>query len=574
MTLHELESPEALHSFQQSNANTLICFSATWCGPCRMAKPTLMDLAQSYSRDPNLQLAVGIIYEHVLGDAIHEQFHIHAFPTYVLFTHNGSREAGRIEGVNFDGVRKLVESAGCKRNLGVGHSLAPTGGGGTVVSLNPEETRARRVAMLAKAQNVMQEDTTASMMMITPPPPPPPPAVCMEVVEQQTPIQVDMEMLSPSDGNNNPTAQFVDPTTGLNSQDLIALTESMGFSLIRAQKGLLYGGGGVDEAVEWIMIHQEDDDIDIPVALVKYTCQEQKNQIPSTTMVAQSYKCNECGKILSNMANLELHANKTGHGDFEESTEAVKPLSAEEKAAKVLEIKALLKTRREERENLEKDDEVEREKQRRSMGKEISKTREQMDMDARKRDAYMRKKEKEDFKAERERIRRELEQDKLERAAHKGKLQSRLGIEGYKPDGIQYNVPSASLGSSAEHDLPGPEAPKKQTQKQSVARIDEYIAKVASYKAGGDGGNCLKTLLAYIKNIVDSPLEEKFRSINMENKVYKAKVKPFIGAKSLLLALGFNPNPNGDVLLLNEPDLDLLLGTRNKLEAALASYGF
>jgi hypothetical protein len=68
------------------------------------------------------------------------------------------------------------------------------------------------------------------------------------------------------------------------------------------------------------------------------------------------------------MANLELHANKTGHSDFEESTEIKKPLTEEEKKAKVAEIKGLLKAKRMERENKEKEENVQREKQRRFMG--------------------------------------------------------------------------------------------------------------------------------------------------------------------------------------------------------------
>lgn len=48
----------------------------------------------------------------------------------------------------------------------------------------------------------------------------------------------------------------------------------------------------------------------------------------------ESYKCIECGMVLDNMANLELHANKTGHSDFEESTQAVKQLTAEEETPK------------------------------------------------------------------------------------------------------------------------------------------------------------------------------------------------------------------------------------------------
>jgi hypothetical protein len=83
------------------------------------------------------------------------------------------------------------------------------------------------------------------------------------------------------------------------------------------------------------MQHQDDDDVDDP---------HQKDLCK-----AQYYKCNDCDKVLSNMANLELHANKTGHSNFEESTEAVKPLTEEgkplteeEKTARVLVIKHLL----------------------------------------------------------------------------------------------------------------------------------------------------------------------------------------------------------------------------------------
>ena len=79
-----------------------------------------------------------------------------------------------------------------------------------------------------------------------------------------------------------------------------------------------------------------------------------RNPYRDSLCSSHSYKCNECGKILSNMANLELHANKSGHSDFSESTEEVKPMTDEEKAAKVLEIKALLKAKRAEREEAEK----------------------------------------------------------------------------------------------------------------------------------------------------------------------------------------------------------------------------
>ncbi len=154
----------------------------------------------------------------------------------------------------------------------------------------------------------------------------------------------------------------------LKQVDFAMLTDSMGFTLVGAQKGLLNGNGTAEGAVEWLLEHQEDNGIDDPIEKVPKTLEG--------VLIAQSYKCNDCGKILSNMANLELHAKKTGHSDFEETTKLKRPLTAEEKEAKIQVIKSLLKAKRAEREDKEKVDNVEREKQRRFMEIEMAKTQE------------------------------------------------------------------------------------------------------------------------------------------------------------------------------------------------------
>ena len=56
-------------------------------------------------------------------------------------------------------------------------------------------------------------------------------------------------------------------------------------------------------------------------------------------------------------------------------------------------------------------------------------------------------------------------------------------------------------------------------------------------------------------------------------KAYKTKVKPFVGAKSMLLAVGFSPNEAGTQLLLKEDaDLQVLADTKTKLCAAVDGY--
>lgn len=492
MTLHELQSPSAVYDFKSKNSNALICFSATWCGPCKASKPAYEDLAQSYLLDPHIDVKCAIVYEHNLAEAIHE-FQIQAFPTYVLFVNHG-KEYGRIQGVNFDGIRELVHRAGCHVDLGKGNTL----GGGV---LSSQEARMQRLAVFEKHKSRDADDGDDAMGKEEE----------SEAVKDTDMTEVTNENVEIVEEEEEKEVEMVDPTENLSKEDLATLTESMGFTLIRAQKALLNSTSGIEGAIEWLTAHQDDEDIDDPIAKVP------KSAVGgSSGVVAQSYKCNECGKILSNMANLELHANKTGHSDFEESTQAAKQLTEEEKLKKVAEIKSLLKAKRMEREALEKVEDIDREKKRREMGKNMSKTKEELERQTRIREAMLKKKEKEEFRKERARIKAELERDRLERKAHQGKLTSKLGIEGYHPDAIQYDVDAEAGAHHVDH-----HAEKK--IKASVAKIDEYIAKVSSYKAGGDGGICLKTLLAYIKNVVENPSDEKFRKINMENKAYKTR---------------------------------------------------
>ncbi len=602
MTLHHITNAQELSSFKSSHSNTLICYSATWCGPCQRSKPELTALAARLSSDKQCDFALA--HEEDIGDEIHKAG-IRAFPTYVLYQEHGRIEGGRIQGVNLAGVEDLVKSKCGSRDPfvgmeGTGRSLsgAPVGNSFEIANepVSPEEARNRRLARFGGNTNTVSSSVSSSVggdgdgdgVGVVKEESQKEEVMKEEETEEKGHAVKDQDMVDVSDDRLNEeksneedvvmknsvdvnvdatdtctVVEMIDPTEKLDKDLVEQLTSSMGFSLIRAQKGLLNSNGTMEGAVEWLLAHQEDADIDDPIEKVPTNSVDAK---------AQSYLCNQCGKILSNMANLELHANKTGHSDFQESTQAVKPLTAEEKAEKVKKIKELLAKKRAEREECEKKDNVTREKQRRFMGKEIAKTREEMEIEKRKRDAYLRKKQKEEARKERERIRAELAKDKAERAANKGKLNSRLGVDGYNPSAIQYEVgPDGKPIRSSEGDGTKAKVAKIDSRSASV-KVDDCIKKISSYRAGGDGGKCLKILLAYVKNVADSD-EEKFKTINMTNKAYVGRVKPFVGAKALLLAVGFSPNDSNDALKLS-PDANkgLLIETKAKLEKALASY--
>lgn len=176
-----------------------------------------------------------------------------------------------------------------------------------------------------------------------------------------------------------------------------------------------------------------------------------------------------------------------------------------------------------------------------------------------------RRKEKEDFKKERDRLRAEFAKDKAERMANAGKLKTKLGADGYNPNVVQYNVDDDQEADGAVQ--------KKAKHQVSADKIDEYVTKISSYRAGGDGGRCLKILHVIVGNVVDNPNEEKMKQINMDGKAYKTKIKPFVGGKQLLLALGFQPSESGQHLVLaDDADTQLLSDTRTKLKAALDKY--
>ncbi|OCH87525.1 hypothetical protein OBBRIDRAFT_796127 [Obba rivulosa] len=131
---------------------------------------------------------------------------------------------------------------------------------------------------------------------------------------------------------------------------------------------------------------------------------------------AKSIKCSECGKIFKNTALANFHAEKSGHDQFEESTEEVKPLTEEEKRQKLADLREKMAAKKAVKAKAEAQENLANEAIRRKAGKDINELREELRAKEMIREAEKKRKEKlEDAKA-RAAIKAQIEADKRERA--------------------------------------------------------------------------------------------------------------------------------------------------------------
>src|SRR5947209_1181333 len=94
----------------------------------------------------------------------------------------------------------------------------------------------------------------------------------------------------------------------------------------------------------------------------------------------------------------QRHAARSGHVNFSESTTPIKPLTPEEKAAKLAEIKQRLSEKREQRLLTEQEEARSREKIRRKSGKDLTDLKEKLETREMEKALMLKKKEKEEEK--------------------------------------------------------------------------------------------------------------------------------------------------------------------------------
>ncbi|XP_065563779.1 UBX domain-containing protein 1-like isoform X3 [Artemia franciscana] len=196
---------------------------------------------------------------------------------------------------------------------------------------------------------------------------------------------------------------------------------------------------GLEQAMEWMISHEDvqEEITSAPTQSIPATSKDEAEPLlDATQSVAKSIKCDDCGKMFRNTEQAELHAVRTNHANFSESSEEKKPLTEEERKVQLEQLQGLMKQKRLEREEREKREAIEREKKRIQAGKEMAEFRRKNDEIEMKKLAEQRRREKEEERQARERVRRQIEEDKL---ARKKKVEEK-DVVSPKPEAVPQDL--------------------------------------------------------------------------------------------------------------------------------------
>ncbi|CAG0913021.1 unnamed protein product [Notodromas monacha] len=200
----------------------------------------------------------------------------------------------------------------------------------------------------------------------------------------------------------------------------------MGFSLELVKFSLNANSRNVNDAVEWLLVHGEDAERSMLESMSTGNASAEEENKPAESeekgvddegkSLAKSLKCLDCNTLFSNVDEAEIHASKTKHVNFSESTEEKKHLTEEEKKDRILKLQERLKLRRLEREQQEKDAAIMKEKNRIKTGKEIAEMRRKHEEQEMKKIAEERRREKLEEKQARQRVLEQIAKDRAEKA--------------------------------------------------------------------------------------------------------------------------------------------------------------
>ncbi|KAG5040944.1 hypothetical protein AAZX31_05G143400 [Glycine max] len=337
--------------------------------------------------------------------------------------------------------------------------------------------------------------------------------------EAVKPISLEAPKVDATASSENPSAaastdkneEMVVPEV---DKKLLKELESMGFSTARATRALHYSGNaGLESAVNWIVEHENDPDID------------QMPLVPANTKI-----------------------------------EAPKPLlTPEEMKAKQQELRERARKKKEEE---EKRMEREREKERIRIGKELLEAKRIEEENERKRLLALKKVEKEEEKRAREKIKKKLEEDKAER-------RRRLGLPPEEPSAAKPSP--APIVEEKKSFVPVRPATKAEQMRECLRSLKQnHKEDDARVK------RAFQTLLTYVGNVARNPDEEKFRKIRLSNQSFQDRVGSLKGGIEFLEICGFEKIDGGEFLFLprDKVEMAVLNSAGSELDSAIKNPFF
>ncbi|EUC59706.1 UBX domain protein [Rhizoctonia solani AG-3 Rhs1AP] len=185
--------------------------------------------------------------------------------------------------------------------------------------------------------------------------------------------------------------------------------------------------------------------------------------VSSSGGTAQSIKCSQCGKIFRDTALANFHAEKSGHDQFEESTEEIKPLTEEEKKQKLAELRERMEEKRAAKAMEEAKEARANELIRRKGGQDIGSIKEELQLKEAEKEARQRKQDKLDDAKAKAAVRAQIEADKKTRAEKAVKEKAlREGREYQQP--LVSGVGGATSASAAAPGTKSSESPTTRLQ--------------------------------------------------------------------------------------------------------------
>ncbi|XP_038714287.1 UBX domain-containing protein 1-like isoform X2 [Tripterygium wilfordii] len=301
-------------------------------------------------------------------------------------------------------------------------------------------------------------------------------------------------------------------------QKVVKQLEALGFSWTRALQALTNSGNsGLEDAVNWIIDHENDPDID---------------NMPSVAV------------------NIDIESPERS-----DNTE---------------EIKRRAQELRKKKEEEEKKSEREREKERIRASKALLEAKRIAEENETKRMLAWRRAEKEEERRAREKILQKLDADKLER-------RRRLGLSSESPAAIQASKlvqeKKDSLHVNPANPLPVKAITKAEQMRQCLSSL-----RLNHKNDAARVRRAFQTLLLYVRNVAKNPDVEKFRKIRLGNPLFQDRVGNTRGGIEFLEVCGFEriEVEGGEFLYLprDKVDMEVLNSAGFQLNSAMTNPFF